>query len=148
MEDSVTDADNDVPAGEAADDAIQPFSDLSDEGHDDVTVMDGKVFLRAARSASSGVEAFPARPVCPESGARDMQAIRLGPEAVLHSYSTVHVSATRAVPYTLGYIDFPSGTRALAQVRADAGALRCDLPVILCADDAGTWWVEPKEGAA
>ena len=72
-----------------------------------------------------------------------------GPDATLYSYSTVHVSATREVPYTIGYIDFPSGLRAFAHVRAAQDALRCDLPVTLRAK-GDAWWVEPSDagGAA
>lgn len=141
----MTDTGDTSPAGEAA--ATRPFEDLGREDRTDVVREGGRVFLLGARSASSGVEAFPARPVCPETGAHDMEPARFGPEAVLHSFSTVHVSATRETPYTLGYIDFPSGMRALAQIRAAGGALRCDLPVVLRAE-GGEWWVEPAGGAA
>ncbi|MEM8787207.1 MAG: OB-fold domain-containing protein [Pseudomonadota bacterium] len=135
------------PAGDALTNAPQPFPDLDPDPEGEVVIRDGVVLLRGARSASSGVEAFPARPVCPETGAADMQPALFGPDAVLHSFSTVHVSATRPVPYTVGYIDFPSGLRAFAHVRAAEGALRCDLPVTLRAE-AGTWWVEPARGGA
>jgi hypothetical protein len=133
-------------AGDAVMDGLRPFADLDEGGDGDVVVRDGVVMLRGARSASSGVEAFPPRPVCPETGARDMEPALFGPEAVLYAFSTVHVSATRPTPYTVGYVDFPSGLRAFAHVRAAAGTLRCDLPVRLrAAGDA--WWVEPAESA-
>jgi uncharacterized OB-fold protein len=112
-----------------------------------VVLRDGAVMLRGARSASSGVEAFPARETCPETGAADMAPALFGPDAVLYSFSTVHVSARREVPYTVGYIDFPSGLRAFAHVRAAPEALRCDMAVRLRAGD-GAWWVEPAEGVA
>ena len=133
--------------GDAATDELRPFADLQPDAGGDHTVRDGAVMLRGARSASSGVEAFPARPICPETGARDMEPALFGPDAVLYAFSTVHVSATRPVPYTLGYVDFPSGLRALAHVRAAPGALRCDLPVRLRAEGA-EWWAEPAEGGA
>ena len=134
-------------AGEAADDAVRPIADLANGARGDVVIRDGVVMLRGARSASSGVEAFPARPFCPETGVRDMEEALFGPDAILYSFSTVHVSASRSVPYTLGYIDFPSGLRAFAHVRARPEALRCDLPVALRADAEGGWWVEPTAAA-
>lgn len=134
--------------GDFAPPDVHPFADLVAEDRPDVLKDDGRVYLLGARSASSGVETFPTRPICPETGARDMEPMRFGPDAVLYSYSTIHVSAARDVPYTLGYIDFPSGLRTLAHVRASEDALRCDLPVVLRTDDDGDWWVEPVEGAA
>ena len=136
------------PAGEAATPEIQPLADLAMEDRVEVIEEGGQVYLVGARSASSGVEAFPGRPICPENGVRDMEPARFGPEAVLYSYATVHVSGTREVPYTLAYIDFPSGLRTLAHVRAPADSLRCDLPVILRTDGRGGWWVEPREHGA
>ena len=139
--------------GDTLGNALRPFQDLEsqDGGADaavtptegDFVVRDGQVLLRGSRSASSGVEAFPARPICPQTGARDMEPALFGPHGTLYSFSTVHVSATRAVPYTLGYVDFPSGLRAFAHVRAVQEDLRCDMPVTLRAEE-GVWWVEPR----
>lgn len=134
--------------GDSTSPDVHPFADLCAEGSADAVLENGKVYLLGARSASSGVVAFPLRPICPETGVRDMEPMRFGPDAVLYSFSTIHVSATRAVPYTLGYIDFPSGLRTLAQVRSKDGTLRCDLPVVLRMNDDGAWWVEPAEGTA
>lgn len=132
--------------GERADDAAAPFEDLAAKTR--AFIRDGDTaILIGAKSASSGVEVFPARSVCPETGARDMQETRFGPQAMLHSFSTVHVSAARKTPYTLGYIDFPSGMRALAIVKAEPEALGCDLPVVLRCDD-DDWWVEPSSAGA
>ena len=49
----------------------------------------------------------------------------------LYSWSTVHVSASRPVPYTLGYVDLDDGRRVLAQLDGEAGELRMDGPVRL-----------------
>ncbi|WP_299790421.1 OB-fold domain-containing protein [uncultured Marivita sp.] len=138
----MTDDPTQAPAGDAVNDAVLPMDDLAPDPEGDFVVRDGAVMLRGARSASSGVEAFPARPICPETGAYDMEPALFGPEAVLYSFSTIHVSATRPTPYTLGYVDFPSGLRAFAHVRAPADALACDLPVVLRAEGS-EWWVEP-----
>lgn len=131
-------------AGEDAGEAVAPLADLRDRDASDPladVARDGdRVLLRGARSLSSGVPAFPARPICSRTGARDMRPETFGPEGTLYSFSTVHVSASRAVPYTLGYVDFPDGLRALALVRGEG--LRCDMAVRLAADAEG-WWVEP-----
>lgn len=42
----------------------------------------------------------------------------------LCSWSTVHVSASRATPYTLGYVDLDDGLRVLALLDGDPGMLR------------------------
>ena len=147
MESVLTEDRTRIQPGDAPTVELQPLADLEPDAGSDHVVRDGAVMLRGARSASSGVEAFPARPICPETGTRDMEPTLFGPDAVLYAFSTVHVSAMRPVPYTLGYVDFPSGLRALAHVRAAPDALRCDLPVRLCAEGA-EWWVEPAEGAA
>src|SRR3546814_5174536 len=69
-----------------------------------------------------------------------MEPLLFGPAGVLYSYTAIHVSAARSVPYTLGYVDFPNGVRVLAQVEeSDAGApIACDQTVELRTD--GTRW--------
>jgi uncharacterized protein len=49
----------------------------------------------------------------------------------LYSWSTVHVSASRPVPYTLGYVDLEDGLRVLALLDGDTSELRMDGPVRL-----------------
>lgn len=128
-------------AGEAVDTTVEPFADLT--GDSVPFEVDGEVVrLIGSISASSKVKAFPARAVCPETGARDMEPMLFGPEAMLYSFSTVHVSASREVPYTLGYIDFPEGIRTLAIIRG--AELRCDMPVVL-KSDGQDWWAEAKQ---
>lgn len=51
----------------------------------------------------------------------------------LYSWSTVHVSASRPVPYTLGYVDLDDGLRVLATLAGDIAELRVDGPVRLVA---------------
>jgi DUF35 OB-fold domain, acyl-CoA-associated len=47
----------------------------------------------------------------------------------LYSWSTVHVSAARATPYTLGYVDLDGGSRVLAVLDGNPDALRIGAPV-------------------
>ncbi|WP_424139530.1 Zn-ribbon domain-containing OB-fold protein [Roseomonas chloroacetimidivorans] len=129
-----------------ADDAT-PLRDLAQQ-QPAFEVRDGVVHLRGSVSRSSGSLAFPARAVCLETGARDMEPMTFGPRGTLYSFSKVHVSSSRPVPYTIGYVDFENGVRVLAQVEAPDEALRCDLPVELRAD-GDRWFVAPvdMEGA-
>ena len=121
----------------------QPVSDLAIEGRQDFVVEDDIVRLIASSSQSSGSLAFPQRRTCQVTGARDMAPVTVGPNGVLYSFSTVHVSSTRQTPYTLGYIDFENGLRVLAEIRAARpGTLTCDMAVTLAADATG-WWAEP-----
>lgn len=132
-------------AGFAAD--ALPFPDLAGRGAD-FEVRDGQVLLRGSVSRSSGSKAFPARAVCLETGARDMEPMTFGPRGTLYSYSTVHVSSSRPVPYTIGYVDFDNGVRVLAQVEAGGTQLACDLPVEVRAEGE-RWFVVPvAQGAA
>lgn len=104
----------------------------------------GDVLLRGSQSRSSGSKAFPARDVCMETGARDMEPMLFGPHGTLYSFSTVRVSSTRATPYTIGYVDFPNGVRVLANLdpSLDPSTLACDTPVEVRAD-GDAWFVTP-----
>ncbi|MGO4395783.1 Zn-ribbon domain-containing OB-fold protein [Variovorax sp. M-6] len=119
-----------------------PFTDLAVSDQRPFEIRDGAVFLRGSVSRSSGSRAFPARLVCHETGARDMEPMSFGPRGTLYSYSTVHVSSSRPTPYTIGYVDFDNGVRVLAQVEAGGETLGCDQPVELRADGA-RWFVSP-----
>jgi uncharacterized OB-fold protein len=135
------DTDTQAMAGQACTADHLPISDLDIENRKDFQTQDGQVVLVGSRSASSGTMAFPQKEFCPETGARDMEQITFGPQGTLYSFSTIHISATRETPYTIGYVDFENGLRVLAHVRSQ-GTLTCDQPVILQADDSA-WWVSP-----
>lgn len=121
-----------------------PIEDLKNSDGPSFVLQDGVVYLRGSRSSSSGSMAFPERQVCLETGARDMAPFLFGPDGVLYSYTTIHVSSSREVPYMLGYVDFPNGIRVLAHVReTDANVLAaCDQAVRLRAE-GDTWYVVP-----
>ncbi|MDB5730973.1 MAG: hypothetical protein JWQ03_868 [Variovorax sp.] len=119
-----------------------PYTDLAAPDRPPFEVRDGVVHLRGSVSRSSGSRAYPARAVCPVTGARDMEPMTFGPRGMLYSYSTVHVSSARPTPYTIGYVDFDNGVRVLAVVEAAAEALGCDIPVELRAD-GDRWFVTP-----
>ncbi|MDH6147517.1 MULTISPECIES: Zn-ribbon domain-containing OB-fold protein [Paraburkholderia] len=104
----------------------------------------GDVLLRGSQSRSSGSKAFPAREVCMETGARDMEPMLFGPRGTLYSFSTVRVSSTRTTPYTIGYVDFPNGVRVLANLdpSIDLSNFVCDSLVEVRAD-GDVWFVTP-----
>lgn len=123
-----------------------PFRDLQAERPDQFEIVDGAVMLKGSRCRSSGSLAFPARRVCLDTGATDMEPVLFGPRGSLYSFSTVHVSSSRPTPYSLGYVDFDNGVRVLAQVEIPAGAaLGCDTPVELRAEGE-RWFVVPVDG--
>lgn len=140
-----SDKSNGTSGAAYGDDAL-PFRDLAEGARGAAFERQGDVvMLRGSRSKSSGSLAFPAREVCLETGARDMEPMLFGPRGTLYSYSTVHVSSTRATPYTIGYVDFPNGVRVLANVESPAGqplTLLCDGPVEVRADGE-RWFVVP-----
>lgn len=134
-----------VPSlGASFGDEALPYPDLKESEELPFVVQDDVVLLRGSRSKSSGSLAFPERYVCLETGARDMEPFLFGPNGSLYSYTTIHVSSTRPVPYTLGYVDFPNGVRVLAHIEQGDGdaPIACDQPVQLCADGS-RWYVVP-----
>jgi uncharacterized OB-fold protein len=118
-----------------------PLADLR-ERDSDFELRDGQILLRGSLSRSSGSKAFPARTVCMETGARDMEPMTFGPGGTLYSFSVVHVSSSRPTPYTIGYVDFDNGVRVLAQVESGDTALSCDQAVEVRADGK-RWFVVP-----
>ncbi|MFM0283824.1 OB-fold domain-containing protein [Paraburkholderia sediminicola] len=133
-------------SGAAYTDDALPLADLaSAETATPFEIVYGRVMLRGSTSRSSGSKAFPAREVCMETGARDMEPALFGPRGTLYSYTTVHVSSSRPTPYTIGYVDFREGVRVLAHIEIPAGTtaeLNCDTMVELRAVGE-RWFVVP-----
>ena len=123
------------PPGENASIEALPISDL-DADLPAFVVLDGVTYLLCTLTAD-GRRSFPHT-----DGA---QRVEVGPEGVLYSFSTVHVSSSQPVPYTIGYVDFPGDVRVLAKVRGPHHALRCD-GVVRLASEASEWFVEPVAG--
>lgn len=128
-------------AGYSAD--ALPFEDMQEGAPLPFEVREGTVFLRGSRSRSSNSMAFPEREVCLQTGTRDMEPFLFGPDAELYSFTTIHVSSSRPVPYTLGYVDFPNGVRVLAHIDTTSHPLRCNQPVQLRAE-GDRWFVVPN----
>ena len=111
-----------------------PRADLAPRSKQQFVVRDELTYLVCGQ-ASDGTVQFPA-------GEQHASTIEVGPQGLLYSYATIHVSATRKTPYTIGYVDFPGGLRVLASVRGQEDTLQCDLQVRL-AHDENDWFVEP-----
>lgn len=78
-----------------------------------------------------GENVFPAREVCFYCGGRKMERVLMPTQGTLYSYSTVYVSASRPVPYTIGYVDLDNGVRLLAAIGEDSVAVAPDCRVKL-----------------
>jgi uncharacterized OB-fold protein len=91
-----------------------------------------------------GTRAFPARAVCHVCTARRPDPAPVGAAGILYSWTTVHVSASRPVPYTLGYVDLAQDgadgpdLRVLAHLRGEPEDWRVGAPVALAV--AGDDW--------
>lgn len=120
-------------SGERIDKGDFPRADLAPDEKLRFVVRDGETYLVCGK-AEDGVVHFPA--------GQHETTVEVGPRGLLYSHSTVHVSASRETPYTIGYVDFPNGLRVLASVRDAAADLGCDVPVRLASAD-GKWFVEP-----
>ncbi|MFD1625972.1 Zn-ribbon domain-containing OB-fold protein [Azospirillum griseum] len=133
---------HDKPAGERPDDTM-PNLDLGETERlvartplGEHTVMGGECGDCSARMA-------PSRPVCPNCGGTNIHPAALDSLGTLYSFSVVHVSATREVPYTIGYVDLPKNVRVLAAIDGDPAELRCDQVVRLVPDTGDGWRFAP-----
>lgn len=121
------------PPGESAAIEGHPILDLDATDLPAFVVIDGATFLLCAVTAE-GRRSFPYT-----DGA---QRVEVGPEGLLYSFSTIHVSPSQTVPYTIGYVDFPGDVRVLAKVRGPHHTLRCDC-VVRLVSEGFEWFVEP-----
>lgn len=124
--------------------AVQPLPDLTDDQPVTTHSDSGTPMLLAASCAACGTISFPYRSVCPTCAALEPSPLRVGPSGTLYSYSTVHVSASRPTPYTLGYVDLDEGVRVLATIEAD-DRLAVDLRCRLVIEADGRWYFVPEE---
>jgi uncharacterized OB-fold protein len=67
------------------------------------------------------------------------EEVSLGNSGRLYAFSTVHVSSSRPVPYTLGFVDLPSGVRVLALLFGPTSELKIDDEVVVTAGDGSDW---------
>jgi uncharacterized protein len=122
-----------------------PAADLAVSASSAVVESDGAWQLAGSVCASCGAVTFPSRTICHRCLSTDVEAGPVGNAGELYTWSTVHVSSSRPVPYTLGYVDLPRGLRVLAVIDADPASLRIGQRVGLAVGDDG-WAFVPREG--
>jgi uncharacterized OB-fold protein len=103
----------------------------------------GKPHLIGGRCKNCGAFSFPRAEVCTSCLSEEIEAVNLGDEGMLYSYSIVH-QAPRGwtTPYALGYVDLTDDVRVLAHIDVPHAALAIEMPVklsvgVVGSDDSG-----------
>jgi len=109
--------------------------------------LDGVAHLNGTRCPRCDMVAFPSRSVCHRCGGADLAPALISPRGTLYTWTTVHVSSSRATPYTLGYIDLPEELRVLALVQGDTGSLHPGLAMRLVTASGGLVFTPAEEEA-
>lgn len=112
------------------------------------SVDEDSVMLVGGLCAHCGAVAFPQSGTCISCGGSDVRSTTLSQVGQLYTWTRVHVSNSRSVPYWLGYVDFPGDTRVLGELRLGKIEAHAGLEVSVRSDAAGQWWFEPARGAA
>jgi uncharacterized OB-fold protein len=123
-----------------------PAADLAVNARSAVVESDGAWQLAGSVCGACGAVTFPSRTMCHHCLSSDVQTGPVGSTGELYSWSTVHVSSSRPVPYTLGYVDLPRGLRVLALIAADPARLRIGQQVRLAVGDGGWAFVPGRAG--
>lgn len=132
--------------GEYADQTpVVPLDDLRIFDAAPLILRYGRPAMRASECNACGTRFFPSRRLCTSCRSSNSCEIALNPTGCLYSFTTVRVSSTREVPYTLGYVDLDDGVRVLGEVRDRGRSLTVDQPVEFVADDSGAWWFRPRD---
>lgn len=128
-----------------------PVADLRRAEPDVERGAAGVQLLGSRCSRCDGV-GFPFRSVCHRCGSRETARAPLGDGGVLYSWTTVHVSTTRATPYDVGYVDLVVGAeelRVLGQLRPQGHQWAIGNPVTLLeVDDTAEGWAFGPERSA
>jgi len=75
--------------------------------------------LEAARCRVCGKVSFPARPVCPACGGREMEGTALSRRGKVITCTVVHIAPgplLMEAPYAMAVVETPEGARLMAQV--------------------------------
>ncbi|MCK9915571.1 OB-fold domain-containing protein [Microbacteriaceae bacterium K1510] len=92
----------------------------------------GKPHLVGGRCRTCGALSFPRAAVCTSCLSEDIEAVSLGDEGALYSYSVVHQAPKGwLTPYALGYVDLSDGVRVLAHIDVPHDAIEMDMRVKL-----------------
>lgn len=126
---------------------VQPFADLAENESVTTTTGDGTAVLVAARCSVCGTGWFPRGAVCPSCAAADPEQFLVGSGGTLYSFTTVHVSASRPTPYTLGFVDLDEGIRVLATIESEGVEPEVNSRCSLHLGEDGTWSFIPEAGS-
>lgn len=103
----------------------------------------GRAHLIGGRCKNCGAFSFPSAAVCTSCLSEDIEAVDLGDEGTLYSYSVVHQAPKGwTTPYALGYVDLPGDVRVLAHIDVPLDSIAINMPVklgvgVVGADPAG-----------
>jgi uncharacterized OB-fold protein len=117
------------------------FPHIARMDEDSVTLVGGLC-------AHCGTVAFPLYGTCINCGGSDVRSTTLPQMGQLYTWTRVHVSNSRSVPYWLGYVDFPGDTRVLGELRLGSIDAHAGLEVSVRSDATGQWWFEPVRSGA
>lgn len=123
-----------------------PAADLAVDARSAVVESGGAWQLAGSVCEACGAVTFPSRTICHDCLSSDVRAEPVGNSGELYTWSTVHVSSSRPVPYTLGYVDLPRELRVLAAIDADPASLRIGQRVELAVGDDGWAFVPGRAG--
>lgn len=119
----------------------------------------GDLVLVGGYSPSSGRYHFPVAPVCPYTGADDVEEVALSSTGTLWSWTAVSAPPPGyegEVPYGLGVVELDGGLRVVGRLtESDPGSLENGQPMRVVADavfvddegaDVITWAFAPQDG--
>lgn len=72
-----------------------------------------EVYLLGSECSRCGERVFPARPICPRCGARDLRQVRLSREGEIYTYTTIRQAPPNwqgPVPYTIVVVKLDDST--------------------------------------
>lgn len=114
--------------------------------------------LLGGRSASSGLTHFPRRPLCPFTGADDVEPVDLPATGALWAWTTVESAPpgyTGEVPYALGVVELADGLRVVGRL-VDTPSPSHGLAMVVTTDvvpgpegePRSVWAFTPSDGAS
>ena len=128
-----------------SDEVLLPFSDLEIRASTRLEIDGDECFLVGVGCQECGALAFPCRQVCPECMSSDVVGARLANRGILYSFTTVHVSAGRPTPYTIGYVDLDDGVRVLCEIDVASGEPRIGQRMRIVSGLEGSWKCRGEE---
>jgi uncharacterized OB-fold protein len=126
-------------------DLISPIADMSGKLSDHIAIDDNnQPYLIGGQCNACDIRFFPARQFCPKCTSDNVERTQLPRIGQLYTFSTVRLSASREVPYHLGYIDLPGNVRLLSHLRGNEEDFNLDCKMQLDSVD-GDWFFSKVE---